>query len=192
MKERLSCPDAWQLNFRHLKCSRISKAEKRVTSHKLPCLWASGWFPSISWPKNMAVIFTFKWNAVLLEPFFFPPLFLLQFYFGLAIRAGNKPNVVLLEIFQSCGQSHAALCYVWSHEQANSSISQGRPAWAQLTLLDSPGSLFCQTRRLTPRHLLCQKSLVESAQHARQLLISSCNFSKFPPQNPLQKFSLTP
>lgn len=129
----------------------------------------------------------FCWNL-----FIFPPLFLLQFYFGLAIRAGNKPNVVLLEIFQNCGQSHAALCYVWSHEQANSSISQGRPVWAQLTLLDSPGSLFCQTRRLTPRHLLCQKSLVESAQHARQLLISSCNFSKFPPQNPLQKFSLTP
>lgn len=169
---------------------------RRVASQKLPCLpLLQAGFPESAdrfW-KNTVIIFTFKWNAVLLESFFFlSPLFLLQFYFGLPMRAGNKPNVVSLEIFQNCGQSYAALCYVWSHKPANSSISQDSPIPAQLRLLDSPGSLFCQEWPLTPRHVLCQKSLLEAVQHARQLLTSLCNFSTFPPQNPLWKFNSTP
>lgn len=103
-----------------------------------------------------AISFTFKWNAVLLESFFFF-IILLQFYFGLAMKAGNKPNAVSLKIFQNCGQSRAALYYVWSHELANSSISQDSPVPAPLRLLDSPGSLFCQEQLLSPRHLLMPK-----------------------------------
>lgn len=160
---------------RHFKCSRISKTleQNHFPKTVLPCR-ASGWFPRISWSllKIHSCNFILNWNTALLESFcLIIIIILLQFYFGLVMTEGNKANAVSSQICQNCGQSHTALCYIWSHELVNSSINHDSPIPVQLRLPDSPGSFSCQEHLLTPRHLLQQKpttwiySVCQAASH---------------------------